>query len=146
MGPPSTSSPSPTGSGTPSDSCGSPPPAPTPWLDLSYPISGSVNVSPSIGELIFFGLTNGYYGPAKVMLSSQNGQVPVGSFTAPPSPLPSPHATPTGGNNLPYVAAPIPSLSPQTTYNVSYSYTDWANDPPSCTTEVTKPAGSFSTQ
>ncbi len=124
-----------------------PPPVPPPTLFLSYPENGSVNVSIAVGRLLFIGVPQGFYGNAAVsMVSTAGTAVPVGAYTAAPSPLPSPHAVPSGASgDLPYVAAPIPTLSPATSYALSETYTDFNGVPPTCTAPVTQSLGSFST-
>jgi hypothetical protein len=116
-------------------------------LFLSYPPPGSTNVSIDIGELIVAGQPYGFYDDAKInMAPGNNTSVPVGAYTAAPSPLPSPFATPSGfGGDVPYYAAPIPTLSPATAYTLTYTYTDFNGVPPSCTGPVTLQLGSFTT-
>lgn len=127
--------------------CGFPPPVPVPWLTLAYPIPGATNVPPSIGIMLMAGEVNGFYGPDTVALASWAGSVPIGTFTAAPSPLPTPYATPAGSSgDIPNVAVPLPTLSPATTYTASFTYTDWADNPPSCRTQITTKMGSFKTQ
>ncbi|HEV3153717.1 MAG TPA: hypothetical protein VGZ02_07945 [Candidatus Baltobacteraceae bacterium] len=128
-------------------SCGFPPPVPIPELWLSYPEPGATNVPLNVGEVIFVGIPSGFFGPDTVAITSSGGtSIPVGAFTAPPSPLPSPYAIPTGfSGNIPFSAVPVPTLSPSTTYNVSFSYIDWAENPPSCRTHVTQQLGAFTT-
>lgn len=128
-------------------SCGFPPPVPIPAMFLSYPEPNATNVPVNVGIVIFGGVTSGFYGSNTVTVAGPSGDVPVGAFTSAPSPLPSPHAVPSGwGGAIPYVAVSIPTLSPRATYNVSFTYIDWANNPPSCKTNVTQPLGSFTTQ
>lgn len=136
-------------SGSPAlNSCGSPPPVPSPWLWLAYPESGSTQVSTTIGILVFAGMPQGFYGTAKVTMLSPSGQnVPVAPYTAAPSPIPAPYATPpNAGGNVPYSAAGIPTLSPSTTYTLTYTYTDFNGIPPTCTGPVSLPLGSFITR
>lgn len=124
--------------------CGMPPPVPAPWLALVYPEPGAANVPVSIRQLVLAGNYYGYYDNAAVTMTAGDGMiVPVGAYTAAPSPLPSPHATPAQGT--PYVAVPVPTLSPATTYALSYTFTDFNGIPPACTGPVTWPLGSFST-
>ena len=126
-------------------SCGMPPPVPVPEMWLSYPEPNATGVPVNVGTIIFAGISSGYFGPNIVTVAGPSGDVPVGAFTSPPSPLPSPLAVPSGWGG-PYVAAPVPTLSPQTTYNVSFTYVDWADKPPACRTDVTQALGSFTTQ
>ncbi|MEO6991903.1 MAG: hypothetical protein ABI346_02350 [Candidatus Baltobacteraceae bacterium] len=136
------------GSGPGSSGCSSPPPVPIPELFLSYPEPGSPAVSVGIGEVIFVGNAGGLYAPDTVAIRGRSGaNVPVGAFTAAPSPFPTPYAVPSGfSGNIPFVAVPIPTLSPGVTYDVSFSYTDWADAPPACRTTVTQSLGSFTTK
>ena len=135
------------GAATPNP-CGMPPPVPNPFLDLVSPLPGATNVNTSIGLLIFAGMPQGFYDNAQVTMTASSGvNVPVGAYTAAPSPSPTPYPVPSGwGGNVPYVAAPIPTLSPATTYSLSYTYLDFNGVPPSCTGPVTLPLGSFSTK
>ena len=126
--------------------CGPPPPVPVPFLSLIYPEPSAPNVPDNVGVLVFQGFANDYFGPDSITLSSGTTTVPAGAFTSPPSPLPTPHATPSG---IPasFVAVPVPSLSPATTYNVTFNYTDFGeSNPPSCTMMQTQNLGSFTTQ
>jgi hypothetical protein len=129
-----------------SPGCGSPPPSASPVLDLVYPIPNATAVSEFLGFLVF--ATGGVSSQEFVTLSNANTPVPVGAFTAPPSPLPSPRVTPGSkfSGDVSYVAVPVPTLSPETTYTVSYTYQDFADNPPSCMAPVTLPLGSFTTQ
>lgn len=127
--------------------CGSPPPSPHPQLWLVYPMPNATAVPVSIGSLIFADIA-GLTPQDLVTVSASGLQVPVGNFTAAPSPLPSPRVTPGSqfGPNAPYVAASVQTLSPATTYTVTYTYQDWADNPPSCTATQTQTLGSFTTQ
>lgn len=141
--------------GTPSalaaTSCPSPaypPPTPIPaWLD--YPPSGSANVATSVGQVIERGVEEpGQNNSLLIVLTSQSGgNVPVSSPTAAPSPLPTPFATPPPNYPItgPYVAIPLPTLSPSTTYNVSDTYTGWSDTPPQCSANYSQSVGSFTT-
>ena len=128
--------------------CGMPPPVPNPSLQLVSPLPGSTSVSTGIGLLIFAGMPQGFYDTATVTMTASSGaNVPVGAYTAAPSPSPTPYPVPSGwSGNVPYVAAPIPTLSPATTYTLSYTYLDFNGVPPSCTGPVTLPLGSFNTK
>jgi len=132
--------------GTFQTNCGLPIPTPPPTGQLVYPANGATNVSPAIGELIFqgSGLQNSeFFGPESVVMTSGSGAVvPVGAFSAPASPLPSP--LPNSG--LPYVAAPVPALAAATTYTLRLDYADWNNTPPSCVHTASLALGSFTTQ
>lgn len=127
--------------------CPPPSPGPTPiaaWL--AYPPSGSTNVATSIGELIEKGAAPG--NGLTMVVSSAAGNVPLGAPTIAPSPYPTPFATPppTFGWSGPYVAVPLPALSPAATYTVTDVYTDWANNPPACSAQYTQPVGTFTTR
>ncbi len=142
------------GSGTPnsgsssdqSAGCGLPPTIPTPipvWL--AYPPDGSTGITTTIGELIEVGV------PAEVGLTlnvttATGASVSLGTPVIAPSPYPTPFATePPIWANRPYYAVPLPTLSPNTTYTVSDSYTGWANNPPTCSATYTQRAGAFTT-
>lgn len=138
----------PTQSATTSNPCGMPPPVPNPFLQLVSPQPGSTNVSTNVGLLIFAGMPQGFYDNATVTMTASSGaNVPVGAYTTAPSPSPTPYPVPSGwGGNVPYIAAPIPTLSPATTYTLSYTYLDFNGVPPSCTGSVTLPLGTLTTQ
>lgn len=125
-----------------------PPPVPEPFLSMASPPSGATNVSTTIGLLVFAGTPQGFYDTARVTMVSSSGlNVPVGAYTAAPSPSPTPYPVPTGwSGNVPYVAAPIPTLAPATTYTLSFTFTDWNGVPPSCTGPVTRSLGVFTTR
>jgi hypothetical protein len=125
--------------------CGPPPPVAYAQLWLVYPIPGATGVSTSIGEVVFADL-DGI--STQVAILSPAGRVPVGTFTAAPSPLPSPRVTPGSqfGAGVPYVAAPVPTLSATTTYTVSFTNIEWADNPPSCQAYVTQTLGTFTTR
>jgi hypothetical protein len=134
-------------SGTPA-TCGRGPGAPEGALQpvnllaprLAYPIPSATNVALALGDLVFSG------DPATgLQLQSTIGPVPVGSPTAAPSPLPTPIAPPGPGAPLTYFALPIPTLSPSTTYSVTWTYLAPADNPPSCKASVTQNLGSFTT-
>lgn len=135
---------------TPLATCAPPPPGPTPipaWLD--YPPNGSTGIATSVGQLIERGVEEpGQNNSLLIVLTSQSGtNVPVGAPTAAPSPLPTPFATPPPNYPItgPYVAIPLPTLSPTTTYEVSDTYTGWSDSPPQCTAQYSQPVGSFTT-
>lgn len=128
--------------------CGPPPPSPHPQLWLVYPMPGATQVPIAIGALIFADIV-GVTPQDSVAVSAGGTPVPVGAFTAAPSPLPSPRVTPGaqfGGPDVPYISAPVPMLFPSTTYTVRFTYQDWADNPPTCTTMQTQTLGSFTTQ
>ncbi len=128
--------------------CPPPSPGPTPipaWL--SYPPSGSTNVAFNIGEIIEKGASAPGEG-VTITVSSPTGSVSLGTPTIVPTPYPTPFATtpPTFGlPNNPYMAIPLPTLSPSTTYTVNDVYTDWANNPPQCSAQYTQFVGTFTT-
>lgn len=130
-------------------SCPSPPVIPTPipaWLD--YPPSGSANVATSVGQVIEKGADEPGQNSLTIVVTSQSGgNVPVGAPTAAPSPLPTPFATPPPNYPItgPYVAIPLPTLSPSTTYDVSDAYTGYSNTPPQCSAQYLQSVGSFTT-
>jgi hypothetical protein len=126
--------------------CGPPPPSAPPSLFLVYPMPGATGVPDDIGIVVVAGVAG--TSQDSVTLSSAGGSVPVGAFTAAPSPLPTPHVTPGAqfGPGVAYSAVPVPTLSPATTYTVKNAYPDWADNPPSCTTTVTQTLGTFTTQ
>ena len=124
--------------------CGPPPPSAPPRLLLIYPVPGATEVPDALGEAVFLGP----YSLVAVEISSSGGSIPLGAPTVAPSPLPTPNAVPTnyGPGSAPFIAVPVPTLSPATTYTVNYAYQDYANNPPSCTAQVTLPLGAFTTK
>jgi len=110
-------------------------------LSLAYPIPNATNVPVNLGVVILSGAFRGI-----VDVRSPVGPVALGSPTSAPSPLPTPYATPLERGNVPYFAVPVPTLSPATTYTVSYVQIGPANDPPSCVAPATVNAGSFTTR
>ncbi len=127
--------------------CGPPPPVPLPVLFLVYPEPNALNVPDSIGEIVFVGQTSSFLGPGTVTVAAPSGNVPVGAFTTPPLPIPTPNATPAGiSGNIPYVAVPVPTLSPATTYALTFSFPDFGGSPPTCRTTQTQSLGSFTTR
>lgn len=132
---------------TVSASCPPPPGMPTPfpvWLDS--PPNASVNVATTIGMLLETGASGpGQNGPIRVSVTSPSGPVALGTATSAPSPLPSPYSTAPPQYSGPPVAIPLPTLSPNTSYTVSDSYTGWADNPPQCSATLTQIGGSFTT-
>ncbi len=121
--------------------CPPPPAIPTPYPAwLAYPPSGSSSVSTSIGQIIERGWSS-------VIIAAGNSTVTAGTPTAAPSPFPTPFATaPPQYDTLgPYIAVPLPTLSPNTTYTVEDQYTGWDDNPPQCSTTLTQTAGTFTT-
>lgn len=127
--------------------CGPPPPIPASALWLVYPIPNATAVPQNIGDIVFADL-NGLGSADYVTVKSASGAVPIGEVTAAPSPLPSPRVTPGAefGGNVTYVEVSVPTLASETTYTVKYSYTDWADNPPTCSTRLNRVLGSFTTQ
>lgn len=129
--------------------CPPPPTIPTPvpaWLD--YPPNGTANVSVNVGAVIEKGVQEpGQTGLAITVTTALGASVPLGAATSAPSPLPSPFATPPPTYPItgPYVAIPLPTLSPNTVYNIADTYSGWANNPPQCSTQYSQPVGSFTT-
>lgn len=122
----------------------SPQPTPPP-LSLEYPAPNSSGVAANIGQLIVAGPL--VYGGAFALDDSHGVAVAIGTPTAAPSPLPTPLATPFPGYaSAPLEAIPIPTLSPQSTYSLTYTYSAWANNPPTCTAPFTQHIASFTTQ
>lgn len=138
-----------TGSSDPtvSASCPPPPAIPTPFPAwLNSPPNGSVNVATNIGVLIETGAEEpGQNGAIAITVTSPSAPMAIGTPTSAPSPLPSPFSTSPPQYSGPYVAIPLPTLSPNTTYTVSDSYTGWADNPPQCSTMITQISGSFTT-
>jgi hypothetical protein len=111
---------------------------------LDYPPSGSSNVAIGIGEIIEKGADVPGVG-VSITVSSPAGPVPLGTPTVAPSPYPTPFATPPPTFGAPYIAIPLPTLSPSTTYTVNDVYTDWADNPPVCSAQYTQFVGTFTT-
>lgn len=128
---------------SPQATCGPPPPSAAPFLALAYPAPNATNVPASIGILVFAGSSGNLI---IAMQSSTGSSVPLGKPTAAPSPIPTPYATPSNfSGNVPYFAASIPTLSPATSYSLSYTYRDFNGIPPSCYGPVTQQLGAFTT-
>lgn len=132
----------------PAVTCPPPPTTPTPipgWL--AYPPNGSTNLAINIGEIIEQGADYGL-GGLTVTVSSSSVNLPLGTPTIAPSPYPTPFAMspPEFINHTePYIAIPLPTLSPATTYTVSDVYTGWADNPPQCSAQYGQFMGSFAT-
>lgn len=105
--------------------------------DLLYPMPGATGVPDGN-----FTLVAGYsIRPPAVQLVTASGGIPAFSSNAwgpPPSPMPSPAATPRSSSEVLYGLA-VPVLAARTTYNVDVTF----GTPPCQTTES---AGSFTTQ
>lgn len=129
--------------------CPPPPPTPPPIpAFLNYPPGGSINVPTTIGEIIEQGADT----PGSILtiaVSWPSGNVPLGTPASAPSPLPTPFATPSPHSVIsqsPYVAIPLPTLSPSTTYTVTDIYSGYdSNNPPSCSAPAMQFVGTFTT-
>jgi len=87
-----------------------------------YPADGSSGVSTGVGVLVLQGYFSGPP-PEFATLATKAGNTLIVAPVGPaPSPLPSPIATPQRVHGAPYGAVPIPSLSPQTTYEVQLTH------------------------
>jgi hypothetical protein len=150
-------SPTPTPSATPSASATPtcPPPAPIPFMPvyLVYPIDGSTGVSPDIGQVVaqgYFAAWQYYYpGPQLLGVTTKAGTPAASATIGPaPSPLPTPTGTaPPLSPGAPYGAITVPSLSPMTTYEVSFTHNDYdGSNPPTCVGPQTDRIGSFMTR
>lgn len=129
--------------GTIQTDCGLPPPVPSPYLIMALPANGTTGVSTGIGQLILQGFTQSYFGSTTLAMTSASGAaVAIGTPTTTPSPLPSPLPSPNGL----FYAATVPVLSPATTYTLTFSYTDFGNNPPLCRTPVTVTLSNFTTR
>jgi len=125
-------------------------PEPLRPVDLVFPIPGSTAVPTGIGVLVvqgaFDSIQSAFGGSLTLKLTTQLGlQVAMGPISAAPSPLPSPLATPFAGLNLPFGGVTIPPLQAATTYVVTFTHNDQANNPPSCVAPTTVTLGSFTT-
>lgn len=138
------------GGGSPSTAatCGPPPPVPIPLAFLSYPEPGATAVPDAIGDIVVVASVQDYFGPTSISLAtSSNVPVPVGTYTSPPSPLPTPYAVPTGFQSpIPFLGVPVPAFSPATTYVVTYNFRDFGNTPPACRSQNSTTLGSFTTK
>ncbi len=120
-------------------------------VDLVFPIPGSTAVPTGIGVLVIQGAFNdiqvAFGGPMSVNLTTQSG-LPVASAAIgpPPTPLPSPLATPPEVSNSPKGGVSIPLLTGATTYVVTFTHNDQANNPPTCVAPTTNTLGSFTTR
>jgi hypothetical protein len=123
--------------------CGPPPPTSAPQLSLVYPAPGATNVPTDVGLVVFEGNSSSLQ---IAMRSSSGAAVALGAPTAAPSPLPTPHAEPTGIIGGAYFAESVPALSPATTYTLSYTYSAYNGIPPACAGPQTQSLGSFTTQ
>jgi hypothetical protein len=96
-----------------------------PAVELLYPIPGATGVPPNIGVLVY----QGTYQGTPLAQSTSPANVPIAlGVTAPPSigtpptsvpsPFPSPAATPYGPSGGSAYAVALPTLSPNTTYQV----------------------------
>jgi hypothetical protein len=116
-----------------------------PALSMVYPKPGATNVPDSLSTIVFSGQPNTGGGVPSIELSIGDQRVTsIGTFGAAPSPLPSPAATPVPGQPPSYVAVTVNSLSPHTTYDVTYQYTFPGSG--QCAGTVNMAEGSFTTQ
>jgi hypothetical protein len=109
-----------------------------------YPADGSAGVSTRVGVLI----TQGFSGPPPEIatVSTKAGSTIVKALIGPaPSPLPSPLATPQIVSGAPYGSARLPTLSPQTTYQVQFAHDVQFGDPRFCSVMINDGGGSFTT-
>jgi hypothetical protein len=125
-------------------------PEPLRPVDLVFPVPGSTAVPTGIGVLVvqgdFSSFQSAFGGSLTLNLTTQLGsQVASGPIGAAPSPLPSPLATPFAGLNLPFGGVTIPMLQAATTYVVTFTHNDQADNPPSCVAPTTVTLGSFTT-
>ncbi|MDP9024364.1 MAG: hypothetical protein M3N13_03175 [Candidatus Eremiobacteraeota bacterium] len=122
------------------------PTAPSTAPPLIYPISGAVGVSTAASTLVFAGRVDNVTAVLEPQASTTPFANPaptaiaLGSFSAVPSPIPSPHATITDVTALTGIA--YPQLHSHVTYRIDFSY-----HPPSGTCSLFIPsAGFFTTQ
>lgn len=126
--------------------CGSPPPVAIAELWLSYPGPGTTAVPRSIGNVIF-AYAGDPFRSDTVMITSSAGSIQTGALSPASSPPPVPHATPANyTGSVSYLTVSIPTLAANTTYTVRYTYTDFADNPPTCQTRITQTLGTFSTE
>ena len=117
---------------------------PIPALAMVYPEPGATNVPDALSTIVFSGE------PAaddemSIELSIGDQKIAsTGTFGPAPSPLPSPAGTPLPGEPPSYFAIAVNSLSPHTTYDVTYQYTLPGSG--QCAGTVNLPEGSFTTQ
>jgi hypothetical protein len=111
---------------------------------MVYPVPGATNVPDSLSTLVFAGQPlSGPSGSPSIELSVGDTQLAtISAFGAAPSPLPSPAVSPLPAG--PYESISIPSLSPHTTYSVTYQYTFPGSG--ECAGTVNMPMGNFTTQ
>jgi hypothetical protein len=128
----------------PRKACGQPPPTAAPEALLVYPVSGATGVPDAIGETIVSGDPN-IITQMSLEVASTSTSVPIGAFTSAPSPLPSPNALPTGLYE-PLEVAPLPTLSPATTYTVGFRYNVYPSTEPQCADYFYMAVGSFTTK
>lgn len=111
---------------------------------LVYPAPNATSVPANLAQLIF---ADGPGSGQTVAVTSPGGPaIQTGTPTSAPSPLPTPNATPGGGGYVFYLAVPIASVEPSTTYTVLLSEQVWSDNPPSCQSTQTQSLGSFTTQ
>lgn len=114
-------------------------------MTLVYPENGAVAVPDATNEIIV--ATQGGTQSASVTLSPAPANQPASSFTAAPSPLPSPYATPQTGTGWNDYAVPMGTLAAGTKYTVNYTVSFGGTPSPGgCPTSVTQSIGTFTTQ
>jgi len=126
-------------------------PEPLRPVDLVFPIPAATAVPTGIGVLVIQGAFNSiqtaFGGPMSVNLTTQSGlPVASGPIGPAPNPLPSPLATPAEVASLPKGGVSIPTLSGATTYVVTFTHNDQADNPPACVAPRTDTLGSFTTR
>jgi hypothetical protein len=117
-------------------------PIPLKIMELVYPADGSTAVSTRLGVLITQGYFNGQP-PEIATVSTQPGSTIVNTLLGAPSPLPSPLATPPIVG--PYGSVRLPTLLPQTTYQVQFAHDVQFGDPRFCSVMINDGGGSFTT-
>ena len=132
---------------SPAATCAPNPGLPTPhptWI--AYPAAGSTNVSTNLGEIVVTGLIGSYSQPNLIMKAQSGSTIALGVPTSPPSPRPTPFATaPPDDYYGPYFGITIPTLLPDTMYDLTDYFATWDDNPPQCSATVTQPVGSFTT-
>lgn len=125
------------GTSTPSGCTQTPEP---PYPQLLYPMNGAAGVSTPTQTLVLaFTGDPAVYGSPGV----SGSVVTVGPLQAPPSPLPSPMASPPPGTTI--LAANVSSLQPHTSYTVFYQ-SNAVCIPPGAGILAIHSIGSFTTQ
>jgi hypothetical protein len=89
-----------------------------PSEQLLYPIPGATGVPTAAGSVVFAGSLDA---ASRVVLTAGGVEKQLGTLVVPPSPLPSPMATPAIAGS-PLSSAPYPALASATTYTVSITF------------------------